>query len=243
MGMTPPASFQQLRASLPGVLPSLLMCDFGHLADEVARVEAAGAPGLHLDVMDGHFVDNLSYGFIVVETVRKLTSLPLETHLMIAEPERYVERYIKAGANLVTIHVEATKDPAGVLQQIREHGAAAGLAINPPTPLSAIESCLPYCDTVLVMSVNPGYGGQAFEPVALEKLRALRARPGRQPLLEIDGGIHEQTIGAAAAAGAQLFSVGSAIFRSANYQTTIVNLTESARAHERAASVGQHAIE
>ncbi len=206
MGTTQHISFiNRLRAALPGVLPSLLMCDFGHLADEIARVEEAGAPGLHLDVMDGHFVPNLSYGLPVVETVRRLSKLPLETHLMISQPEEYVERYIDAGADLVTIHVEATQDASAVLQKIRNHGAAAGLAINPRTPLSTIEPCLPYCDTVLVMSVEPGFGGQAFEPAALEKVKALRSRPGLQPLVEIDGGIHDATIGEAAAAGAQLF--------------------------------------
>ncbi len=229
MGMSRQSVVQCLRAAVPGVLPSLLMCDFGHLADEVARVEAAGAPALHLDVMDGHFVNNLSYGFVVVEAVRRLTQLPIETHLMIDQPERYVERYIKAGADLVTIHVEATSDPVAVLQQIRAQGAAAGLAFNPPTPLTAIEHCLPHCDSVLVMSVNPGYGGQAFEPVALEKLRALSARSGERPLLEIDGGIHAETIGAASAAGAELYSVGSAIFHAPDYRTTIANLTHTAQ--------------
>jgi ribulose-phosphate 3-epimerase len=208
------------------------MCDFGHMADEIARVEAAGAPGLHLDIMDGHFVPNLSYGLAVVETVRRLTRLPIETHLMITEPEKWVERYINAGADLVTIHFEAAKNPTAVLRQIRSLGAAAGLALNPETPLSAIEPCLADCDTVLVMSVHPGFGGQAFEPIALDKLRTLRDRPGIGPLREIDGGIHEQTIGAASAAGAQLYSVGSAIFRSQDYRATIDHLTTLARTNQ-----------
>jgi ribulose-phosphate 3-epimerase len=230
MGTTPHVPIiSQLRASLPGVLPSILMCDFGHLADEVARVEAAGAPALHLDVMDGHFVPNLSYGLVIVETVRRLSKLPLETHLMITPPEPYLKRFVEAGADLVTIHVEATADPRGALRQIRGAGAACGLALNPGTPLSVIEPLLPDCDTVLVMSVNPGFGGQAFERVALDKLRALASRPGPRPLLEIDGGIHEETIRDAAAAGAQLFSVGSAIFRSHDYKATIGNLVHLAR--------------
>jgi ribulose-phosphate 3-epimerase len=207
------------------------MCDFGHLADEIARVEAAGAPGLHLDVMDGHFVPNLSYGLPIIETVRRLTKLPLETHLMITEPEQYVGRYVDAGADLVTIHVEATEDPAAALGLIRACGAAAGLALNPDTPLSAIDRFLSDCDSVLVMSVNPGFGGQSFEPVALDKLRALSNRPGPKPLLEIDGGIHDETICAAAEAGAQMFSVGSAIFHAKDYRTTISRLTELARSH------------
>ncbi len=229
MRLTSPSVVEQLRASVPGILPSLLVCDFGHLADEVVRVEAAGVPALHLDVMDGLFVDNLSYGFVVVETVRKMTRLPLETHLMIDRPERYVERFVKAGADLVTIHVEATKDAVSVLRQIRACGAAAGLAFNPPTPVSAIEHCLPHCDSVLVMSVNPGYGGQPFEPVALEKLRTLSQRPGPVPLFEIDGGIHSETIAAAAAAGAQLYSVGSGIFRASNYEAAIGDLQQKAQ--------------
>lgn len=230
MGATQHVPFiKNLRAALPGVLPSLLMCDFGHLADEIARVEDAGAPGLHLDVMDGHFVPNLSYGLPVIETVRRLSKLPIETHLMIERPETYVDRYIDAGADLVTIHFEATKEPVAVLRQIRARGAAAGLALNPGTPLSAIEPCLADCDTVLVMSVEPGFGGQAFEPSVLDKVRALRNRPGAQPLVEIDGGIHNETIAQAAGAGAQLFSVGSAIFRSKDYKAAIAQLVKLAR--------------
>jgi ribulose-phosphate 3-epimerase len=235
MRLTPQSVIDHLRACVPGVLPSLLMCDFGRLAEEVARVEAAGVPALHLDVMDGQFVDNISYGFVVVETVRKLTRLPLETHLMIDRPERYVDRFVKAGADLVTIHVEATQDAVAVLQQIRACGAVAGLAFNPPTPVTAIEHCLPHCDSVLVMSVNPGYGGQAFEASALDKLRALRQRSGPVPLLEIDGGIHGETIAAASAAGAQLYSVGSGIFHAKDYQSAISGLQEKARVAARGA--------
>ena len=177
--------------------------------------------------MDGLFVDNISYGFVVVETVGKLTQLPLETHLMIDRPERYVERFVKAGADLVTIHIEATKDAMAVLKQIRACGAAAGLAFNPPTPVSAIEHCLPFCDSVLVMSVNPGYGGQAFEPVAPGETPSLSQRPGTVPLLEIDGGIHGETIAAASAAGAIVFRrVGR--FSRRDYQAAINDLREKA---------------
>ncbi|MBI2825430.1 MAG: ribulose-phosphate 3-epimerase [Planctomycetia bacterium] len=218
-----------LRATSPAVLPSLLMCDFGHLADEIARCEAAGAPGLHLDVMDGHFVPNLSYGLPLVETVRRLTRLPLETHLMIAQPEEYVGRYIDAGADVVTFHVEATADPRSVLAEVRMRGAKAGLAFNPPTPLAAVEPFLDECDLVLVMSVHPGFGGQEFEPVALDKLRQLRAREGMRAALEIDGGINEHTIAAAAEAGAHLFVVGSAIFHTKDYRATIGHLTDLAK--------------
>src|SRR5262245_27773850 len=181
--------------SAPTVLPSLLMCDFGHLADEIARLEAAGVRALHLDVMDGHFVPNLSYGLPMVETVRRLTSLPVETHLMISNPAEYIDRYIDAGADAVIIHVEAVADPRPLLEQIRARGARAGLAINPPTPLAAIEPALPACDQVLVMSVMPGFGGQKFEEVALDKLRALSGRVPHEVLLEVDGGVNEATIG------------------------------------------------
>ena len=167
-------------ASAPTVLPSLLMCDFGHLADEIARLEAAGARALHLDVMDGHFVPNLSYGLPMVETVRRLSQLPIETHLMISNPGDFVESYIDAGADVVTIHVEAAADPLPLLERIRQRGARAGLAINPPTPLEAIDALLPACDVVLVMSVTPGFGGQKFDVVALEKLQALLARAQRR---------------------------------------------------------------
>ncbi len=234
--MSPQVRFRQLRASLPGILPSLLMCDFGHLADELARLEKSEAPGLHLDVMDGQFVDNITYGFPMVEAVRRLTELPLETHLMIARPERFVDRFIEAGADLVRSTSKRPRTPVMCCGRFVRAGAAAGLAFNPDTPLSAIEQYLPDCDSVLVMSVNPGFGGQKFEPVALDKVRALRARTDFTPLVEIDGGIHEETIGPAAAAGAELYSVGSAIFRSPDYRHTIHNLTLSARAQQPAAS-------
>jgi ribulose-phosphate 3-epimerase len=215
-------------ASAPTVLPSLLMCDFGHLADEIARLEAAGVRALHLDVMDGHFVPNLSYGLPMVETVRRLSKLPIETHLMISNPDAYVESYIDAGADVVTIHAEAAADPRPLLARIRKRGGRAGLAVNPPTPLGAIESALADCDLVLVMSVMPGFGGQKFDAVALEKLETLRSRVPRGVLLEVDGGVNEGTIGRCALAGAQLFVVGSAIFRSQDYTATVAKLTELA---------------
>jgi len=215
-------------ASAPTVLPSLLMCDFGHLADEIARLEAAGARALHLDVMDGHFVPNLSYGLPMVETARRLSQLPIETHLMISNPGDYVEKYLDAGADIVTIHVEAAADPRPLLERIRKRGGRAGLAINPPTPIEAIDSALSLCDVVLVMSVSPGFGGQKFESVALEKLAALRAKVPRGVMLEVDGGVNDTTIARCAQAGAQLFVVGSAIFRSDDYTAKIRKLTELA---------------
>ena len=192
----------------------MLMCDFGHLAKEVEAVEAAGAQALHLDVMDGHFVPNMTYGLTLVEAMRKLTTLPLDVHLMISNPEEYVERYVEAGSDIVTIHAEAHPEPVKVLEKIRQAGAAAGLAINPPTPVERAEECLEACDLVLVMSVMPGFGGQAFDPVALEKLQHLRSKAGPEVILEVDGGVNDETIAACAEAGANWFVAGSAIFGS-----------------------------
>lgn len=199
------------------VLPSLLLCDFGNLRNEVRRIEAAGMTGLHLDVMDGHFVPNLTYGLPLVRAFRRITDLPLDVHLMIDNPEAYVADFREAGADSLTVHVEATDDPASLLRQIRSVGAAAGLALNPPTPLNAIEPHLDLCDVILVMSVMPGFGGQEFDASALEKLKSLSCGGTRAYRLQVDGGINEHTIGRAASAGAEIFVVGSAIFRHDDY--------------------------
>lgn len=208
---------ETLRRSAPGILPSLLLCDFGNLQAEVARLEEARVPAFHLDVMDGVFVPNLSYGMPVVEAVRRLTDLPLDVHLMIADPARYLARFRDAGADLVTFHVEAVEEPRRVLEQARELGLATGLALNPRTPLGQLDGCWDLCDLVLVMSVDAGFGGQAFQQVALEKLREARALAGDHLLLQVDGGVNLETIEACAEAGADLFVVGSGIFRQADY--------------------------
>jgi ribulose-phosphate 3-epimerase len=223
----------RLRSASPAVLPSILMCDFAHLADEIARLEDAGVVALHLDVMDGHFVPNLSFGIPVIETIRKTTELPLDVHLMIERPGDWVERYRAAGADAITVHIEAVPDPRPILDQIRTLGALAGLSLNPPTPLSAIETSLPHCDLVLVMSVMPGFGGQEFDPVALEKLRALSARADCDTLLEVDGGINSKTIGACAEAGAELLVAGAAVTRSNDYGETLADLHALARQSAR----------
>jgi ribulose-phosphate 3-epimerase len=199
------------------IFPSLLLCDFADLAEEVRRLEAAEMTALHLDVMDGHFVPNLTYGLPLVRTFRRLTDLPLDVHLMIERPERYVDEFRDAGADSITVHVEATGDPAAVLNKIRSVGAAAGLAFNPPTPVQAIEPYLEHCDVVLVMSVMPGFGGQEFDPSAIAKLEGLSKLPGRTYRLQVDGGINEHTIARVAMAGAEAFVVGSAIFGHADY--------------------------
>src|SRR5690606_6766667 len=156
----PDFDFAELRVAAPIILPSLLLCDFGNLEREIRAVEAAGARALHLDIMDGHFVPNITYGFTIVEACRRLTELPLDVHWMIADPARYAVQFVNAGASLVTIHAEASDDLRPILQDIRAQGAAAGVAFNPPTPVSAIEGVLDTCDYVLAMTVMPGYGGQ-----------------------------------------------------------------------------------
>jgi ribulose-phosphate 3-epimerase len=218
----------RLRAASPAILPSLLACDFAHLEQEVRGVEAAGVAALHLDVMDGHFVPNISIGVPIVQAVRRITDLPLDVHLMISKPAEYVEAFSKAGADSLTIHIEAAKDPRPILDKIRSFGALAGLSLNPPTPLSAIETSLPHCDLVLVMSVMPGFGGQAFDDVALMKIRELREHADCDALLEVDGGVNAETAGACAKAGAELFVAGTAIFADADYRGAINRIHSAA---------------
>ena len=229
-------AFSQVTATLaargPVVLPALLLCDFGHLAREVERLEAAGATALHLDVMDGRFVPQLTYGQVVVEAVRRAAKVPLEVHLMIEEPERSLAEYPKLGADIVTVHVEGLADPRRALETISGLGARAHLAISPQTPVERIEPFLDACDGVLVMSVEPGFGGQRFNPVALDKLArlaALRSARGGSFRLGVDGGISTETIGPVAAAGAELIVAGSAVIRSQNYAHAITELETIAR--------------
>jgi len=222
--MSPPAILQKLRSSIPLIAPSMLKCDFGNLHREVELLESAGAKVLHLDVMDGHFVPNLSYGPMVIERLRSLTDLPFDAHLMISEPARYLDDYLKAGCDCLTVHVEAVPDPVPLLRRIRESGALAGLALNPGTPVEAVEPALPLCDLVLVMSVEPGFGGQTFIPSALDKLRRLSGMVKSETLLSIDGGIGPSTIGSAAEAGAHVFVAGSAIFDAGDYRSAVEEL-------------------
>jgi ribulose-phosphate 3-epimerase len=202
----------KLRAAAPVINPSLLASNFACLEQEIRRLEAAGAHCLHLDIMDGHFVPNISFGFPVIEAIRRSTQLPLDVHLMISEPGRYLKRFREAGADLITVHSEVEEDARDLLRQIRSLGAVAGLTLNPPTPIEDVEPYLADCDLVLVMSVMAGFGGQEFEPVALDRLRHFRKLGGDRLLLSVDGGVNEQTIGACAEAGSDLFVTGSALF-------------------------------
>ncbi len=214
-----------LLAVAPLIAPSLLACDFAELREEIRRVEAGGARVLHLDIMDGHFVPNLSIGIPVVEAVRRSTDLPLDVHLMISEPGRYIRRFREAGADLLTIHVEAADDPRPLLEEIRSLGAGAGISLNPPTPVDSLEGCLDLCDLVLVMSVMPGFGGQEFDPAAPDKLRRLRELAGPDVLLSIDGGVNRDTAGICVEAGADMLVIGSALFSENDYGRFIKEVT------------------
>ncbi len=220
------AKLDSIRDARPAILPSLLQCDFGNLQAEIERLSEAGAAVLHLDVMDGHFVPNLTYGMPVVAGVRRHTTMPLDIHMMISDPLAYAKPMVDAGADMLTFHVEAVSDAVDVAGQIRDLGVGAGLAINPDTPMSTLEPALDDVDMVLVMSVNAGFGGQSFNPVALERIRDLRSRYP-DLVLEIDGGINLSTIGSARQAGCDLFVVGSAIFSSDNYDVAISGLNQA----------------
>lgn len=208
------------RWSAPGtirVCPSILSADFARLAEEIAAVEAAGADFIHVDVMDGQFVPNLTFGPIVVAGIRKMTRLPLDVHLMIVDPLRHLPAFADAGADHVTVHVEAVEDPAAAARAIRSRGLRAGLSIKPATPVERLIEALPDCDLALVMTVEPGKGGQAFLPGSPERIAAVRrARDakGHDCLVEVDGGIDVRTAPIAAGAGADAFVAGHSIFRS-----------------------------
>ena len=214
------------------IAPSLLSADFGRLAEEVRAVEAAGADMLHVDVMDGRFVPNITIGPLVVSAIRKVSTAPLDVHLMIVEPERYIEEFAKAGADVITVHAEATPHLQRAVARIRELGKKAGVSLNPSTSLSAIEWVLTDVDLVLIMSVNPGFGGQAFLPSSLGKIELLRTQLTRAGLhvdIQVDGGIKADNVGEVVAAGANVIVSGSGIFGTPDYRKTVERMRKNIR--------------
>ena len=206
------------------IAPSILSADFTRLGEEIKAVEKAGADYVHIDVMDGHFVPNITVGPMIVKAARKTTDLPLDVHLMIENPERYIDDFVKAGSDFITVHVETVTHLHRLLGVIRNAGVKAGAALNPATPLSSIEFVLKQLDMVLLMTVNPGFAAQSFIPEVLPKIRELKQivdQKGIEVDIEVDGGINVENISQAAQAGANVFVAGSAIFTSRDYAKTI----------------------
>lgn len=208
------------------IAPSILSADFSRLGDEIRSVENAGADWIHVDVMDGRYVPNITMGSLIVKAARNVTSLPIDVHLMIEDPDRYINDFAKAGASVISVHIEACVHLNRTIQIIKESGLRAGVALNPSTPLSSLDWILEYIDLAVIMSVNPGFGGQTFITNTLEKIRALRSMiEGRNlsTLIEIDGGVCEENIEDISIAGSDVFVAGSAIFGSPDYKKTIAN--------------------
>ena len=213
------------------IAPSILSADFARLGEQVQEAEQAGADLIHIDVMDGRFVPNITMGSVVVEACRRSTRLPLDVHLMITQPEVHLEDFIAAGASLITVHAEATPHPHRALQVIREHGVKAGLAINPLTPLDVFEDALPEIDLALLMTVNPGFGGQRFiggSLARLERLASMRDRLNPGCLIEVDGGINADTAQSVTSRGANILVAGSAVYGSGSVARNIARIREAA---------------
>ena len=214
------------------IAPSILSADFSRLGDEVRAVAAAGADYIHVDVMDGHFVPNITIGPLVVEAVRKVTDLPLDVHLMISDPDRYVADFAAAGADIIVVHAEASTHLHRTVQLIKSLGKRAGVSLNPATSLHCLDYVLDDLDLVLLMTVNPGFGGQSFIDACIPKIQALRAmldKRGLETELEVDGGVKPANIARIAHAGADVFVAGSAVFGSADYAATIAELKRRAK--------------
>ena len=194
------------------IAPSILSADFARLADEIAAIESAGVEIVHLDVMDGHFVPNITIGPPVIARLRKCSRLVFDSHLMISEPAEYAERFVEAGVNHITFHIEAADEPGKLIDKLHKLGVTAGICVNPETPVDAIEAVAPLCDMVLVMTVNPGFGGQKFMPEAAKKISQVREIVGAETRVEVDGGIGPETAGLVVSYGADTLVVGNAIF-------------------------------
>ncbi len=218
------------------IAPSILSADFARLGDEIKAIEAAGADYVHVDVMDGHFVPNITIGPLIVEAIRPVTELPLDVHLMIENPDQYIPAFAEAGADIIVVHAEATSHLHRSVQLVKSLGKKAGVSLNPATSLSALDMILPDLDLVLLMTVNPGFGGQSFIDNCLPKIAELRRRIEALGLpieLEVDGGVKVENIEQIAAAGADVFVAGSAVFGADDYQATIARLKENGRAGQR----------
>lgn len=223
MTRDPEATKRVLMEGKPHICPSLLNCTFARLEDEINDAERCGAKVIHWDVMDGEFVPNFTYGPPIIASLRDCSKLVFDTHLMMSHPEKYLDAFVEAGCDTLTIHLEAVPEPGPLLKRIRSAGVLAGLAINPPMPIEAVEPWLDDADIILVMSVMPGFGGQKFDPRALDKMSWLREH-SPQTLVEVDGGVNRHTIADATKAGANMMVVGSAFYSAADRQGEFAEL-------------------